>query len=80
LRYLVFQLCGEENHVKGWTRMVPFYVGSIPQRTDVTDRLGNDLYIYNEESLTDISLFVFEITDWSTREVMHHDCRDVSYV
>jgi len=33
--------CGGENRVKGWTGMVPCYLGSVPR----TDSLGNDPYI-----------------------------------
>ncbi|MGB3862295.1 MAG: hypothetical protein WA915_09415, partial [Candidatus Aminicenantaceae bacterium] len=61
-------MCDGKNREKGWTGLGVFYVGTVPR----TDRLGNGHYIYNEESPTDISLCVFEITDWNTRKVIHH--------
>ena len=54
--------------------MGPVYVGFVPR----TDRFGNGPYIWIEPHCCPI--IRFEITNWSTRDIIHHGFRDDFFV
>jgi len=61
----VFQLCGGENREKGWTGMGHLPWGDV-REAPTTERS----FLAGETER------VFEITNWNTRNVMHHDFGD----